>query len=333
MAGILDGKVAIVTGAGRGLGRTHALALANEGATVLVNDLGGSGEGFGSDPDPAAKVAQEIIARGGRAFANNDDISDWDGARSLVETAVERFGALDIVVNNAGVFSYSTIDTIARETWERTIAVNLTGTAAICHWAAVHWRARGPAPGRAIVNTSSPAGTHPTSGSPDYCASKAGVAALTMSCAMELAELGIRVNALAPMARTRLTEKVVVFKDIMKPSTGGFDRRAPDHISQVVVYLASPLCKFTGRIFGAEADEVYLYDGYSANTHANNNGMPWSAQSLQNALTNVPSQDRGYAIATDLRYPGPHPSDDVLNALEAVARGEEVSLTPLLVTD
>lgn len=300
---------------------------------MLVNDLGGSDAGFGADPGFAANVAQEIVERGGRAIADTHDISDWDGACAVMEAAVEAFGALDIIVNNAGVFTYSTIDTISRETWERTIAVNLTGTAAITHWAAVHWRSRGAAPGRAIVNTSSPAGTHPTSGSPDYCASKAGVAALTMSAAMELAELGVRVNAIAPMARTRLTEKVVVFKDVMKPVNNGFDRRAPDHISQVVVYLASSLCKFTGRIFGTEADEIYLYDGFSANTHANNRGMPWSAQSLQNALATVDPQDRGYAIATDTRYSAPFPADEVFEALDAVARGEPVSITPLLVTD
>ena len=180
-------------------------------------------------PGPAAQVAAEIRTAGGRAVSETSDIADWDAAGALIDAALSAFGRLDIVVNNAGINRFNTIDTVSGEDWRRVLDVNLTGTAAVSHWAAAHWRRVGAAPGRAIVNTSSPAGTNPVPGAPAYCAAKAGVAALTITSAAELAELGVRVNAVAPMARSRMTAEVAALDAIMAPvPNGAFDRVAPE---------------------------------------------------------------------------------------------------------
>ena len=327
-----DGKVAIVTGAGRGLGRSHALALAGRGARVVVNDAGTGSNGFGTDNGPARDVALTINGAGADALADTTDISDWDAAESLVRRTVEAFGKIDILVNNAGVFDHSTIETITRALWERTIAVNLSGTAAMIRAVARQWRSEGPRPGRRIVNTSSPAGTHPVTGAPDYCASKAGVAALTMSSAMELAELGVRINALAPMARTRLTEKVIAFDGIIGAPIDNLDRMSPSHASAMVLYLSSEDCAFTGRVFAVDGDDAYMFNGYSADHHLNNRGEPWTQQALASAFASFDRQDRGYAIASGQRYPGPFPTDETFEVLDKVARREEARIEPMLVT-
>jgi NAD(P)-dependent dehydrogenase (short-subunit alcohol dehydrogenase family) len=327
MTRLLEGRVAIVTGAGRGIGRAHALALADAGAAVLVNDLGGGfrGEG-GSDPVPAHSVVAEIRARGGRAVADVANAAEWANAARMVDTAVATFGRLDIVVNNAGICRFATIHEMTQEDWDLQIAVNLTATAALAAAAARHWRAVGPAGARAIINTSSPAGTNPAPGSPAYCASKAGVAAFTLATSIELASLGVRVNAIAPMARTRMTLAVAAHEDVMKPVEHGFDRLAPEHVAPLVVYLASERCRFTGRVFGIEGDDVFLFDGWSAEHHFNNAGHPWSPAELERALSHVDVQDRGWFIAPSQRVPGPAPSDATLAELEratAVAPGPQ----------
>lgn len=318
MARWLEGKAAIVTGAGRGLGRAHALALAQAGASVVVNDLGGGFRGEGSDPATAEAVVQEIIAAGGKAVADTGNVGDWAQARAMVDKAISAFGRLDIVVNNAGICRFANTDEMTPEDWDLTIAVNLTGTAAVSHWAARYWRGLGPAPGRAIINTSSPAGTNPAPGSPSYCASKAGVAAFTVSAATELAALGVRVNAIAPMARTRMTLDVPVLEEILKPVESGFDRVAPEHTSPLVVYLASDRCRFTGRVFGIEGDDLFVFEGWSAEHHFNNARTPWSAQSLEAVLAGVDRQDRGWMIAPSTRIDAPSPTDETLAALEAL---------------
>jgi NAD(P)-dependent dehydrogenase (short-subunit alcohol dehydrogenase family) len=313
----LKGKVAIVTGAGRGIGRAHALTLAREGAAVLVNDLGGefSGDGNASS-GPADEVVRNIVAFGGRAMADTTDISDWDQAAGLVDAALKTFGRLDIVVNNAGIARFGTIDRVSRHDWERTIAVNLTGTAALCHWAAAHWRTQGPEAGRRIVNTSSAVGLEPHPNNPMYVASKAGVAALTIACAIELAELGVRVNALAPVARTRISEFVV--GPSMKTIPAGFDPMSPDHPAAVVAYLASPSCRFTGRVLGIVGDNLTIYDGWSVGHYVGNASQGWTLDSLRRALADVPSQHRGKTQAMmgvdDLLTP----PDAALEALVAI---------------
>jgi NAD(P)-dependent dehydrogenase (short-subunit alcohol dehydrogenase family) len=319
----LAGKVALVTGAGGGLGRSHALALARAGAAVVVNDLGSAIDGSGSDSGRAAAVAAEISALGGRAAADTHDIADWDQATALVDAALSAFGRVDIVVNNAGISRYDTIETETRAGWERVMSVNLTGTTAVMRQAAAHWRDAGPALGRAIVNTSSPAGTNPVPGAASYVASKAAVAALTIAAATELAEFGVRVNAIAPIARTRMTKDVPVLRDIMAPRAG-FDRVAPEHVSQLMLYLASAECRFTGRIFGVEGDDIFLFSGFSAEGHVSNGGEAWNVEGLAAALDELDAQDRGYFIAPSTHVRGASPSDAVLDAFDAIARGARV---------
>ncbi|WP_197277161.1 SDR family NAD(P)-dependent oxidoreductase [Sphingomonas profundi] len=320
MSGItkLAGKVAIVTGGGRGLGRAHALALADAGAAVVVNDIGGSGRGEGVDTAVAQTVVDEIVRKGGRAVANATDLADWAATKELVEVAIATFGGLDIVVNNAGISRFAPIDALTQQDWERTLAVNLTGTAALIHWAARAWREAGPQAGRAVVNTGSPAGTNPLPGSPAYCAAKAGVAALTITSAAELASLGVRVNAIAPMARTRLTEAVPFLEEVMRKPETGFDRVAPENVAPLVVWLAGPDCDFTGRVFGVEGDDIYLFDGWSASQHVGNGGKPWTDEALGTALREADRRDRGYMIAPSARIAAPQPSDETVAALAAL---------------
>lgn len=312
----LAGKVAIVTGGGRGLGRSHALELARLGATVVVNDLGVANfSGEGKVDDPASDVVMEIEAMGGRALANSNDISDWDGAGAVVEAAVRAFGRLDVIVNNAAITRFGTIDKISRKDWDSSIAVGLTGTAAMCHWAAAHWAAVGPETGRRIVNTSSGVGLTPITGNPMYVASKAGVAALTVSCALELATLGVKANAFAPVARTRISEFVA--GDAVKAPTAGFDKMNPDNISPLVAYLASPACRFTGRTFGIIGDLLSIYDGWSITESFDNNGTRWSQEALEMVLRDVSlqSQTRSQSIPGVVAHSTP--SDDALAALAA----------------
>lgn len=320
MSKILAGKVAVVTGAGRGLGRCHALALAAQGAAIVVNDLGGSDRGEGGDTAPAEAVAAEIRAMGGNAIANTDSVSDWASAGRLIDAAVDGFGRLDILVNNAGISRFGTLDTGTQADWDLTIAANLTGSAATTYWASQYWKTAGPEAGRAIVNTSSPAGTNPLPGSTAYCVSKAGVIALTIATAGELAALGVRVNAVAPMARTRLTDAVPELDDIMRKPDHGFDRAAPENVSPLVTYLASPQCRFTGRVFGVEGDDLFLFDGFSANGHYNNRQTQWTAERIAGALEAVDVQDRGLMILPGARIPGAQPSDQVLDTLIDLAR-------------
>ncbi len=324
--GMLEGKVAIVTGAGRGIGRCHALALANEGAAVLVNDAGTAITGGGKDEAPADSVASEIAAIGGRALADTSDIGSWDSPRVLVERAVAEFGRLDIVVNNAGITCYDSIATETGANWQRVMEVNLTGTAAMLHWAARYWETRGPELGRAVINTSSPAGTNPPPGAISYVVSKAGVAALTMAAATELCHLGVRVNALAPMARSRMSEAIPILDEIMKVPETGLDRMAPENVSRLMLYLASPDCRFTGRVFGVDGDRIYLFQSMSAETAIDNGATAWTHPGLAAALETLPQRDASWMIAPDLHIQAGAPTQDVLDAFIRLARGEQVEV-------
>ena len=312
---LLDGKVALVTGAGRGLGRGHARALAAAGARVVVNDLGGASSGEGSDPAPAQAVVDEIRAAGGEAVADGRSVADWNSARAIVDAAIEHFGRLDIVVNNAGIGHGTPFGTMEERDWDLAININLKGTAAITHWAARHWRETGPHAGRALINTSSPAGPHPFPTASGYGAAKAGVAALTQAAAIELADLGVRANAITPIARTRMVEGTPDLLALLVADEK-FDRYLPERAAPLVVYLASPLCKFTGRLFGIEGDDVYLWGEWSAEHHANNHGAQWTPAQLAEALEPFPAQDRRWMLQPGGRIENLSPPDETLDALK-----------------
>ncbi|WP_166868132.1 SDR family oxidoreductase [Salinibacterium sp. ZJ70] len=250
MTGMLDGRVAIVTGAGRGLGRAHALELAGQGAHVVVNDLGTSLDGNGASTDPGQSVVEEIIAGGGSAVSNGADISDFDQAAGLVNQAIDAFGQLDILVNNAGFVRDRMLVNADIDEWEAVIRVHLTGHFATMRHAAAYWRQEskeGRQPDARIINTSSGAGLQGSIGQSAYSAAKGGIASLTIVAAAELARYGVTVNALAPSARTRMTEGP--FAAQMAAPEDGFDRMDPANVSPVVAWLASAdAADVTGRV-------------------------------------------------------------------------------------
>ena len=255
------GKVAVITGAGSGLGREYALALAEQGASIVVNDFGATVQGEYSQLNPAEEVVNEINSRGGNAVANVASVADWAGAESIIDTAITSFGRLDIVINNAGNNRPSSLVNLTEQDVDSQLDVHLKGTLAISHFAAVHWSKVGPQQGRAIVNTTSAVGLHPTSGGGVYGAAKSAIAALTVSHAQELARLGVRVNAVAPCARTRMVADSPDVLALM-PEAQGFDRHAPEHVAPLVVYLSSDLCRFTARIFAIEGPDVAIYQSF-----------------------------------------------------------------------
>ena len=259
---LLEGKVAVVTGAGSGLGREYAIALAQHGASVVVNDFGASVDGERMQSNSADQVVDEIISLGGKAVPNTASVADWDGASSIIETAIEHFGRLDIVVNNAGNNRPSSLVDLTEQDVDSQISVHLKGTLAVSHFAAAYWNEIGVDAHRAIVNTTSAAGLHPTVGAGVYGATKSAIAALTVSHAQELARLGARVNAVAPCARTRMVNESPVVLAMM-PKVEGFDRHAPEHVAPLVVYLASSLCRFTGRVFAIEGPDMAIYRSFS----------------------------------------------------------------------
>jgi len=259
---LLEGKVAVVTGAASGLGREYAIAFAQHGAAVIVNDFGASVDGERMQSNSADAVVDEIISCGGEAVANTASVVDWDGAKSIIETATQHFGRLDIVINNAGNNRPSSLVDLAEQDVDSQIGVHLKGTLAVSHFAAAYWNEVGAEAHRAIVNTTSAAGLHPTAGGGVYGATKSAIAALTVSHAQELARLGVRVNAVAPCARTRMVNESPTVLAMM-PKAEGFDRHAPEHVAPLVVYLASSLCRFTGRVFAIEGPDVAIYRSFS----------------------------------------------------------------------
>ncbi|GAA2670725.1 SDR family oxidoreductase [Streptomyces lunalinharesii] len=265
MTGICTGRVAVVTGAGRGLGRAHALALAAEGAAVVVNDLGVAADGAGASGGPAQQVVEEIRAHGGQAVAHTGDITTDDGARSLVTTALDAFGRLDALVNNAGFLRDRMLVNLAEDDWDAVMRVHLKGHFLPLKHAAAHWRTEakaGRTPDARVVNTSSGAGLLGSVGQGNYSAAKAGILGLTLVAAAELGRYGVQVNALAPAARTRMTEQT--FADTMAaPTDGVFDAMAPENVSPLVVWLASAdSAGVTGRVFEAEAGRITVMEGW-----------------------------------------------------------------------
>jgi len=260
--GICDGRVAIVTGAGRGIGREHAMLLAAQGAKVVINDLGGSMDGTGQDTGPAKEVADEIRALGGEAASNTDDISDWAGAEQLVKTALDSFGRLDILINNAGILRDRMLVNMTEAEWDAVIKVHLKGTFAPAHFAAGHWRERSKAGEEVdarIINTTSPSGIYGNVGQTNYGAAKAGIASFTIIAAKELARYGVTVNAIAPAALTRMTQDL----GMGQASEEDKEMLSPRHIAPIVCWLASPLSAgVTGRVFDVSGRMVSVSEGW-----------------------------------------------------------------------
>lgn len=262
---ICEGRVVIVTGAGRGIGRAHAIEFARQGASVVVNDLGASLDGLGHSGGPAEEVVEEIRALGGKAVVDGNDVADWDGSRAIVETAVEHFGGLDVVVNNAGVVRDRMFVNATEDEWDAVVRVHLKGHFCVARWAAAYWRDRsksGEANDARIINTSSGAGLLGSVGQAAYSAAKGGILSLTLVQAAELERYGVTANAIAPAARTRMTEEV--FAATMKaPEEGAFDAMAPENVSPFVVWLGSPeSAGITGRVFEVEAGKICVADGW-----------------------------------------------------------------------
>lgn len=273
--GFLDGKVAVITGAGGGIGRSHALTFAKEGAKVVVNDLGGSRDGSGASHSMADKVVDEIKASGGTAAANYDSVSTEEGAKAIVQTALDNFGRIDILVNNAGILRDKTLVNMSRDMWDLVIAVHLTGTCLCGQAAARAMKDHGQ--GGSIINTSSYAGLKGNFGQSNYGAAKAGIYGLTMVWAMELAKYNIRSNAIAPLAKTRMTEDISMVPDTAKA----------EDITPMVLYLASDLSKsVTGRVFGIHGKQLFEYKMLMTPGVTKSDG-DWSADEIQAKLADI----------------------------------------------
>jgi NAD(P)-dependent dehydrogenase (short-subunit alcohol dehydrogenase family) len=280
--GSLDGRVAIITGAGRGIGREHALLFAAEGARVVVNDI---------DPVPAEEVCAEIEAAGGQAIPNSDDVSTWDGGSRIVESTLSVFGDLHVLVNNAGFLRDRTFVNMTEDEWDTIVDVHLKGHAAPTRFAAAYWREQskqGAEVRASVINTSSTSGLVGNPGQTNYGAAKAGIAAFTVILAQELARYGVRVNALAPAARTRLTEATPGLGDVVKPpdTEGSFDVWDPANVAPIAAYLATEEGTETGRVYFVQGGQVRLFRGWTM-TSAIERNERWTVEALAKEMPNL----------------------------------------------
>ncbi len=294
----LAGRVAIVTGAGRGLGREHALCLAREGARVVVNDSGVAVDGSAGDPGPAEAVAAQIRAGGGEAVSSTDDVADWHGGRRLVETAVSTFGELHVLVNNAGILRDRFLVNMTEQEWDDVVRVHLKGHFVPIRWAARYWRERfkdGRGARAAVVNTTSTSGLIGNPGQANYGAAKAGIAALTVIAAQELGRYGVRCNAIAPMARTRLTSSVPGMADLVAPPAdpAGFDRWHPANASPLVAYLATEGCPVTGRVFFVDGGTVQSLEPWDFGPSLERSDR-WTVEDLEDAMPDLCPEPPGH---------------------------------------
>jgi NAD(P)-dependent dehydrogenase (short-subunit alcohol dehydrogenase family) len=284
MSGLCEGRVVVVTGAGNGIGRGHAHLFAAEGAKVVVNDVGGAPDGTGGSAGPAQTVVDEINAAGGTAVANADDISSWDGAQRLIGQAIETYGRLDVLVNNAGILRDRMMVNMSEEEWDAVVKVHLKGTFAPAHFAAEHFRERSKAgedvQGR-IINTTSPSGLFGNVGQTNYGAAKAGIAAFTVISAMELRRYGVTVNAIAPTALTRLTADLGNMGEIDEAAKRAL---APEHIAPVAVWLGSTASAgVTGRIFGVWGPKISIAESWVYGPAIEGDGV-WEPTALSEVL-------------------------------------------------
>ncbi|MET7335060.1 SDR family NAD(P)-dependent oxidoreductase [Nonomuraea sp. NPDC005650] len=320
--GNLDGRVVLITGAGRGIGRQEALLFAAQGAKVIVNDPGVAIDGTGGDAGVAADVVEEITARGGQAVANTDSVADWNGARRMVNTALHSFGDLHVVVNNATIERNMGLTDLPEQDFDDVLAVKLKGTFAVTHWAARHWRDRfqaGTRADRAVINTSSGSGLlNPLPAQVSYAAGNAGVAALTVVAALELGRYGVRVNCISPsMARTRLTLSVPGMSR-QPPEGDRFDPLNPAASAPVAAYLASAACPLTGQVLSVRGGTVAVNHGWSLGGHIHKDGL-WSVEELADKVKELPMDDPfdklAQALTGALGITGREELQEMINAL------------------
>jgi NAD(P)-dependent dehydrogenase (short-subunit alcohol dehydrogenase family) len=289
--GALDGRVAIITGAGRGIGREHALLFAAEGAKVVVNDLGGANDGTGNDISPAQQTVADIKAMGGEAIVNGDNVADWEGGQRLVNAAIEAFGDLDIVVNNAGILRDRVLVNMTESEWDSVVEVHMKGHFVPSRWAAAYWREQhkaGITKPRHLVHTSSTSGLFSNPGQSNYGAAKTGIATFSQICAKELARYNVKSNCIAPAARTRLTLATPGLDDVIAAPKDAamFDVWDPANISPLVAYLASESCEFTGETWFVQGGTVKRVKSWEFDETVEQNDR-WTVASLAAALKPV----------------------------------------------
>ncbi|CAG2159332.1 SDR family oxidoreductase [Cupriavidus numazuensis] len=282
MSQLCKDRVVVITGAGRGIGREYALEFARQGARVVVNDLGAAGDGSGADAGPAQSVVNEIRALGGQAVANTDDISDWDGAQRLIQTAIDTFGGLDVLVNNAGILRDKTLVNMSIEEWDSVIRVHLRGTFCPMRHAAAYWRDESKA-GRQraarVINTSSSSGLYGIVGQTNYGAAKAGIANMSIVASQEMGRFGVTVNAIYPTATSRLTEELFK-KSGLVAEPGKFDAFDASNVAPLIVWLGSEASSgVTGRVFGVRGGSITVAEGWSAGPSVDK-GSRWEPEEL-----------------------------------------------------
>jgi len=294
--GELEGRVAIITGAGRGIGREHALLFASEGAKVVVNDLGGANDGTGADATPAQQVVDEIKAMGGEAVANYDSVADWEGGQRLINTAVETFGDLHVLVNNAGILRDRVLVNMTEEEWDAVVEVHLKGHFVPTRWAAAYWREQtkaGKDVKASVINTSSTSGLLGNPGQTNYGAAKSGIATFSIIAAQELARYGVRVNCIAPAARTRLTEATPGLGDVIKApdDPNKFDNWDPANISPLIAYLAREDSPETGQVYFVQGGQVRRFQGWKMEETIEKQGR-WEVKELVGEMPKLRPADK-----------------------------------------